>query len=116
MSKCYTCREPAGNAYAGSYSAYCGDCQPKDTRPDPKGSQCRCSPCGRTLATVTDFEAHQETYPKGHRLEGVFTGRCFDPESIGLELRSGVWGTPEGNANRNRKSARLKALGRKLAA
>jgi hypothetical protein len=109
---CYICRKSeAGNDYAGSYSAYCGECQPRDTRPaQPKGSQCYCSPCERVLATVTDFERHQETYPKGHPLEGVFTGRCFDPATLGLELSGGVWGTPEGNANRTRKADRMASV------
>ena len=35
----------------------------------------------------------------------MFTGRCLDPASIGLEEHAGVWGTPEGNANRQRLSA-----------
>ena len=105
---CFTCRaEPAGNDYAGPNSAYCPECQPRDTRPQPRGSQCWCAACGRMLATLTDFDRHHERHPRGHPLEGVFTGRCFDPATLGLELAGGVWGTPEGNANRARKARRL---------
>ena len=107
---CFTCSAvPAGNDHAGPYSAYCAGCQPKDTRPQPRGSQCYCSACGRLLATLTDFDRHQERHPRGHPLEGVFTGRCFDPATLGLELAGCVWGTPEGNAKRRQDSARMAA-------
>lgn len=101
---CFTCKTlPAGNDYAGPYSAYCPECQPRDTRPQPRGSQCWCVACGRMLATLTDFDRHQERHPR----EGVFTGRCFDPATLGLELAGKAWGIPEGNANRARKAGRL---------
>jgi len=92
LTACFTCHEqnPAGN------SAYCAGCQPVDTRQQPRGSQCGCAACGLIVATLTDFDRHQE------RAEGVFTGRCHDPVTLGLELVGGVWGTPEGNANRAR--------------
>jgi hypothetical protein len=103
VTRCFACKTgPAGNDYAGPNSAYCAGCQPVDTRQQPRGSQCGCAACGRLLATLTDFDRHQEHYPRGHRLEGVFTGRCHDPVTLGLELVGGVWGTPEGNANRAR--------------
>jgi hypothetical protein len=99
---CFTCSAvPAGNDHAGPYSAYCAGCQPKDTRPQPRGSQCYCSACGRLLATLTDFDRSQE------HSDGVFTGRCLDPALLGLELAAGAWGTPEGNANRARLADRL---------
>jgi len=100
---CFTCKtKPAGNDYAGPHSAYCAACQPGDTRPQPRGSQCHCAACGATLATLTDFERHQE------RTEGVFSGRCLDPASLGLELAARAWGTPEGNANRARLADRMR--------
>jgi hypothetical protein len=99
MTPCYTCRErPAGNDYAGSHSAYCGKCQPRDTRPRPSGSQCYCSPCREMFATLTDFDSHRET------------GTCRDPASLGMEMSGDAWGTPEGNANRTRKAARMEAV------
>ena len=92
MKNCYICKvRPAAET-----SAYCSSCQPKDTRPQPHGSQCYCAACGRMLATLTDFDRSQE------RSDGVFTGRCLDPAPLGLELAAGAWGTPEGNANRAR--------------
>lgn len=128
---CFTCKtRPAGNDYAGPHSAYCAECQSRDTRPQPRGSQCGCAACGRIFATLTDFGRHQETYPRGHPLEGVFTGRCFDPESLGLELGPlamvwageppvlapgpadgpRVWGTPAGNASRARAGERIRLI------
>ena len=94
---CFTCHaEPAGNDHAGPNSAYCAACAPRDATAQPHGSQCYCSACGAALATLTDFDRHQD------RSDGVFTGRCLDPASLGLELAAGAWGTPEGNANRAR--------------
>lgn len=107
---CFTCRTmPAGNEYAGPHSAYCGECQPRDTRQQPRGGQCGCAACGRIFATLTDFDRHQERYPRGHLLEGVFTGRCLDPASLGLALAAGVWGSPAGNARRSQDAARMAA-------
>jgi len=101
--KCFTCKtRPAGNDYGGIHSAYCGECQPRATGPQPRGAQCGCAACGRVLATLTDFDAHHV------RRDGVFAGRCLDPVSLGLELADGAWGTPEGNANRLRKADRLR--------
>jgi len=109
---CYTCKTmSAGNDYGGPNSAYCAECQPRDTRQQPRGSQCACTACGRILATLTDFDRHQEHWPRGHPLEGVFTGRCLDPVSLGLELAGGVWGTLEGNARRQQDSARMARMG-----
>ena len=72
---CFECKtRPAGNDYAGPHPAYCAGCQPRDSRPQPRGSQCACGACGLIFATVTDFDAHRERYAKGHSLEGVFTG------------------------------------------
>lgn len=100
---CRTCRtRPTGNDHAGPHSAYCPTCQPRDSRPQPRGSQCACGACGRIFATLTDFDGHQERWPRGHDLEGVFTGQCLAPAALGLELAGGAWGTPEGNAKRRR--------------
>jgi hypothetical protein len=107
---CFTCKTlPAGNDYAGPYSAYCPECQPRDARAQPHGSQCYCAACGRMLATLTDFDRHQERHPRGHPLEGVFTGRCLDPADLGLELAGGIWGTPEGNVRRRQDAERMAA-------
>jgi hypothetical protein len=109
---CYTCKtRPAGNDYAGPYSAYCGTCQPRDIRPQPRGSQCGCGACGRIFATLTDSDAHQERWPRGHDLEGVFTGQCADPAVLGLELAAGVWGTQAGNAHRASLADRFASRG-----
>lgn len=81
-----------------------GPCALKET------SEFECAACGVMLATVTDFARHQITYPDGHPLEGVFTGRCHDPADIGLELAGGVWGTPEGNAKRARLAENMAAI------
>jgi hypothetical protein len=112
---CSACKTlPAGNDYGGPYSAYCPECQPRDTRPQPRASQCGCAPCGRIFATLTDFDRHQERHPRGHDLEGVFTGRCFGPATLGLELAGEAWSTPEGNANRARLADRLPRRSRSL--
>jgi hypothetical protein len=99
-SLCYICKAvpPAGN------SAYCAPCQPAGTRQPPRGGQCGCASCGRLLATLTDFDRHQE------RSDGVFTGRCLDPAAVGLELAGVVWGTPEGNANRAQLANQMAAV------
>lgn len=102
QSLCFTCMTlPAGNDDAGPYSAYCPECQPRDSGPRPRGGHCCCAACGRVFATLTDFDRHQE------RIEGVFSGRCSGPVTLGLELAGGVWGTPEGNANRAQRAGRL---------
>lgn len=112
---CFGCRVlTAGNDRGGPYSAYCASCQPRDTRPQPRGSQSGCAACGRMFATVTDFDRHQGRHPRGHPLEGVFTGCCLDPALIGLADAGGIWGTPEGNANRLRLAARLPDRSRSL--
>jgi hypothetical protein len=105
---CFTCKtEPAGNPYGGPYSAYCEGCQPRDTRQQPNASQRACGACGAIFATLTDFDGHQVHYPRGHLLEGVFTGTCMHPLASGLEQVRGVWGTPDGNAHRASLAERL---------
>lgn len=115
MRICYKCKiNEAGNAYAGSQSAYCADCQPKDTRPQPTRTQSACARCGKVLATLTDFDTHSP-------------GTCLEPDSIGLEpgppaltwatgadgsampvpSSSPVLGTPEGNTKRARARERM---------
>jgi hypothetical protein len=103
---CYICKAvpAAGN------SAYCAGCQPVDIRQQPRGSQCQCAACTRIFASLTDFDRHQERHPRGHLLEGVFTGRCFDPATLGLALAGGVWGTPEGNARRALLAGQMAAV------
>lgn len=102
---CFTCKSrPAGNEYGGPFSAYCAECQPRTARPRLRGAQCGCPSCGHAFATLTDFDAHQV------RHDGVFTGTCRSPASIGLAEVSDVWGTPEGNAHRVRLAARLPRL------
>lgn len=104
-SLCFTCRElPAEGA-----SAYCPSCQPRDTRPQLRGDQHGCAACGRVLATLHDFDAHQEHYPHGHIEEGVFTGRCLDPVSLGLEMKNWAWGTKSGNAHRGKLADRMRS-------
>jgi hypothetical protein len=90
-------------------SAFCQACQPYDTQPQPRGGQCYCGACGILLASLADFDRHQERYPRDHRSRGAFTGRCSDPAAIGLELRGSTWGTPEGNAKRAAAGVRLHA-------
>lgn len=93
---CYQCRSaPAGNDEIGPHSAYCGPCQPRDMRPQPRGPQCRCGGCGLMFANLSNFDGHRKDY------------QCLPPEAVGFELRNGVWGTPAGNANRDRMIARL---------
>jgi hypothetical protein len=105
---CFACKtRPAGNDLGGPNSAYCADCQPIRPGRLLRPTEYECAPCSRIFATRTDFEAHQETYPRGHLLEGVFTGRCFDPVSLGLELAGDVWGTSAGNAYRGEFAARM---------
>jgi hypothetical protein len=105
---CFTCK----TSPAAGCSAYCARCQPRDTRPQPRASQCGCSACGRIFATLTDFDRHHERHPRGHQREGVFTGRCLDPVTLGLVQAAGVWGTPEGNARRRRSALAVLALRR----
>lgn len=107
---CYTCRARPAGYRENPYSAFCRGCQPHDTAPQPSRTQHGCGACGAILATVTDFGRHQETYPQGHPLEGVFTGRCHDPAVLGLEQVNGVWGTPEGNVRRLENGVRGRAL------
>lgn len=99
-SLCHTCRTaPAGNGHGGPHSAYCAGCQPVRTGPRPTPTQHQCAPCGAIFATLTDFDAHQP-------------GTCQPPAMIGLTLRGHVWGTPEGNADRDRRAARMPRPGR----
>jgi hypothetical protein len=106
---CYGCKTlPAGNDYGGPNSAYCPECQPRDTRPQPRGSQCGCAACGRIFATLTDFDRHQR-WGGGGEQDYSAPLRCLDPASLGLELAGGVWGTPEGNARRRQDAARMAA-------
>ncbi len=87
---CFTCKiMPAGNVSGGPFSAYCANCQPIDDDQPPKGSQCECGSCGLTFAALSDFDSHKP-------------GICLKPDEIGLKVRNGVYGTPEGNANRDR--------------
>jgi hypothetical protein len=94
---CFSCRYRA----AVGYSAYCGSCQPKSVA-QIHGSQCGCGACGNVFATLTDFEDHQI---RG----GPLLALCVEPVAMGLEIRDRVWGTPEGNANRDRKARALTA-------
>jgi hypothetical protein len=97
-AKCFQCTvRPAGNEYAGPYSAYCGECQPHDMRPQLRGPKCRCGHCLCTFANLGTFDKHRRNF------------ECRTPESMGLEIRAGIWGTPEGNANRDRMVVRLAA-------
>jgi hypothetical protein len=57
---CFTCRDKsAGNDYAGPYSAYCGDCQPKASGPSPHGKECLCAVCGELFTSPSAFDLHQ---------------------------------------------------------
>src|SRR5215469_18743021 len=102
---CYTCKErPAGNSIAGSYSAYCEECQPRNTEQQLKGfNESRCPSCREVFASLTDFDSHREL---DQNLPG-YMRHCVDPASVGLELRNNVWGTPEGNVTRDRKTMQL---------
>ena len=94
--KCFTCRtrETTGN------SAYCAVCQPAPRWTHLRGfNQCGCSVCGNAFATLNDFDKHRNTVND----QTV----CLDPVGMGLELRDDVWGTPEGNAQRDRKAAQI---------
>ena len=96
MTACFTCktREAVGN------SAYCERDQPVSQDPPLKGfSQCLCAVCSNVFATLKNFDGHRQT------VGGETT--CLDPRGMGLELREGVWGTPEGNALRDRKAAQI---------
>lgn len=96
IALCYQCQtQPAGNEEIGPHSAYCGDCQPIDMRPPLRGPHCRCGACGNTFANLSNFDGHRQGF------------ECLSPEDAGFELRNGIWGTPAGNANRDRLSARL---------
>jgi hypothetical protein len=103
------CYDGCGRLAAGA-AAYCAACQPRDTRQQPRASQYGCGACDRIFATTADFDHHQERYPRGHPREGVFTGRCADPASVGLKVHAGVWGTPEGHASRIRSAGRMASV------
>jgi hypothetical protein len=98
---CFTCRtEPAGSREFPS-SAYCPDCQPRDTRAVTARTANGCGACGQQFGGIGLFDAHQEYYPDGHRLKGVFAGRCYDPANMGLvQDRNGLWLTPAEHARR----------------
>jgi hypothetical protein len=69
---CFACEErPAGNGYSGIYSAYCGCCQVKVTRLQPRGAECWCAACGRMFTSISAFDLHQRLK------EG--RGACLNP-------------------------------------
>jgi len=103
------CYDGCGRLAAGA-AAYCPACQPRDTRQQPRASQYGCGACDRIFATGTDFDHHQAHHPRGHPREGVFTGQCADPASVGLEEHAGVWGTVEGHAHRERLAERMASM------
>jgi len=110
-SPCYGCGlKAAGNDYAGSYSAFCESCQPRDERAE-HGAANACAACGEQFGRLKDFDRHQEYYPRGHPEFGAFTGVCKDPATLGDLTRDSnvVWQTSEGLAKRSQSGARLRA-------
>jgi hypothetical protein len=53
----------------------------------PGSSRCQCGRCGLTFSALSNFDAHQTLDPDGNV-------QCWDPSSIGLVCREGVWGRP----------------------
>lgn len=75
MPACYTRREaPAGNDYAGSYSAYCARCQPVDDECDFGSGlkACHCARCNEAFTAVEAFDLHQRVSDDGVT--------CLDPQ------------------------------------
>jgi hypothetical protein len=89
IALCYRCGSaPAGNDYAGKFSAYCAICQPVMSESSPSGQSCRCNACGVTFGGRTLFDAH--------RYGSLSRRRCRTPERMGLvRAPNGVWRTPE---------------------
>jgi hypothetical protein len=60
--ECFKCYCPAGNEYAGRYSAYCAECQPVEACPAIPGRRaCQCPRCGENFPDVAAFDEH--AYP-----------------------------------------------------
>lgn len=63
-----------------------------------------CAACGHQFASMEQFDAHQNVdYTRPQALT------CREPSTLGLVPDgNGVWHTPEGLANRERTTARLR--------
>jgi len=64
--------------------------EPKTTAP-PTHRRCVCATCGEVFSTIANFGRHRVgNYSDGRK--------CADPESVGLEIKSGPsgswWGMP----------------------
>jgi hypothetical protein len=93
---CFTCRViPAGNDYAGPYSAYCDGCQPRADRL-PRGSRVsQCPACFECFSGETTFVQHRVNGKVTGNPGSYFLGACQAPASKGLTLNGhGVWGRP----------------------
>jgi hypothetical protein len=97
VAMCYVCNtQPAGSSSGGPVSAYCDTCQPVDTRPQPKGAECRCARCGHTFSGIMHFDAHVTLRP---------AVGCRDPRELGLvQGPTGTWCTP-GELSRRQHAA-----------
>jgi hypothetical protein len=109
---CYDCGlAAAGNDYAGTFSAYCSDCQPVIPMRKLNSGSCECASCAVIFGGVTLFDAHRT---------GTFSRRrCRVPERMGLlQNAGGVWHTPEGlaDAQRQAQSIARARSGRRLEA
>lgn len=51
----------------------------------PGSKRCQCMRCGHVFSSITSFDAHQTLNEEG----GI---QCWEPSSVGLVCRDGVWG------------------------
>ena len=92
--QCFTCTiRPAGNGHAGSFSAYCDTCQPRDQAPLPTGTSAgRCAACGDIFTSTSAFDKHQTIGGDGAAI-------CHDPAARGLVAAMRrewkLWGWPD---------------------
>lgn len=54
----------------------------------PGSAKCQCGRCGFVFSALTAFDAHQTLNDDGNV-------QCWEPASIGMVCRGGVWGKPE---------------------
>ena|SRR6266568_1796483 len=104
---CFTCKTmPAGNDYAGPYSAYCAECQVKPeylgrfsapVNIGPRGTRmCQCPVCLELFSGESTFVLHRIESERPPPLPGERRlGECHYPASKGMKLNEyGVWVLP----------------------
>ena len=50
-------------------------------------ARCQCGRCGFVFSAITNFDAHQT-------LDDAGAVQCWEPASLGMVCRDGVWGRP----------------------